>query len=67
METKKLYRSRVNKVFAGVCGGLGEYFDVDPIFVRLMWLTIVLCTGVFPGVVVYILAIFVVPPHPLVS
>ncbi len=67
MEIKKLYRSRTNKVFAGVCGGLGEYFNTDPIFVRLMWLTIVICTGIFPGVIVYILAIFIVPLRPITS
>jgi phage shock protein C len=59
---KKLYRSQTNKVIAGVCGGLGEYFDVDPVVVRLIWLFLVVCTGVLPGVIVYLLAILVVPP-----
>jgi phage shock protein PspC (stress-responsive transcriptional regulator) len=38
METKKLYRSRTNKWIAGVCGGLGEFFKIDPVFWRLIFL-----------------------------
>lgn len=61
METKKLYRSKTNRVFAGICGGLGEYMNVDPVVIRIIWLFIVICTGFFPGVLAYILAIFVIP------
>jgi len=61
METKKLYRSKTNKVFAGICGGLGEYWEVDPAIIRLFWLLIVIFTGIFPGVIAYILALFIVP------
>lgn len=60
-EQKKLYRSNNNKVFAGVCGGLGEYFDVDPTIIRLFWLLIVIFSGVFPGVIAYLFAILLVP------
>ena len=63
-ETKKLYRSKHNKVFAGICGGLGEYFDVDPVVIRLFWLLMVIFSGVFPGVIAYIFGILVVPKHP---
>jgi phage shock protein PspC (stress-responsive transcriptional regulator) len=38
METKKFFRSRTNKKIAGVCGGLGEFFKIDPIFWRLIFL-----------------------------
>lgn len=61
MKTKKLFRSRENKVFAGICGGLGEYMNVDPVFLRLLWLLVVIFSGIVPGVVAYILAIFVIP------
>lgn len=61
METKKLFRSRENKVFTGICGGLGEYMNVDPVFLRLLWLLVVIFSGIVPGVVAYILAIFVIP------
>lgn len=60
-EPKKLYRSDKNKVFAGICGGMGEYFDVDPTVIRLFWLIIIILSGVFPGLVAYFLALFIVP------
>ena len=58
---KKLYRSERNKIFGGVIGGLGEYFEVDPVLLRLLWLVILIATGVVPGIIVYIIALFVVP------
>jgi len=61
MQTKRLYRSRKNKVFAGICGGVGEYFNIDPILIRLIWVLVVIFTGFFPGVLAYIIAIFIVP------
>jgi phage shock protein C len=61
METKKLYRSKTNRIFAGICGGLGEYMNMDPVLVRLIWLLVVVFTGVFPGLLVYILAIYIIP------
>ena len=60
-ETKRLYRSETNKVFAGICGGLAEYFNVDPVAVRLIWLLAIIFSGIAPGLLAYILAIFVVP------
>ncbi|MFZ2555830.1 MAG: PspC domain-containing protein [Minisyncoccia bacterium] len=64
MEHKKLYRSEKSKILAGICGGLGEYFDIDPTILRLVWLLIVIFTGIFPGVIAYILAIFIIPLPP---
>jgi len=61
MERKRLYRSSKNKVFAGVCGGLGEYFNIDPALIRLIWLLVVIFTGLIPGIVTYLIAIFIVP------
>ena len=55
---KKLYRSTKDKVLAGVCGGLGEYFDVDPTLVRI--LTAALCTT-GTGLLLYIVAAVVMP------
>ena len=63
-ETKKLYRSSTNKVFAGICGGLGEYSNIDPVLLRLFWLLVVIFSGVVPGIVAYILAIFIIPRRP---
>lgn len=58
---KKLYRSKQNKIFGGIIGGLGEYFEVDPVLMRLVWLIILISTGVIPGLIVYIIALFIVP------
>lgn len=60
-EQKRLYRSKTNRIFAGICGGLGEYLDVDPVMLRLVWTLIVVFTGIFPGVIAYFIAIFIVP------
>lgn len=64
MEQKKLYRSEKNKIFAGVCGGIAEYFDIDATILRLFWMLVVIFTGIFPGVIAYILAIFIMPLPP---
>jgi len=61
MAVKKLYRSKKNRVFAGICGGVGEYFNIDPALIRLIWVLVVIFTGFFPGVLAYIVAIFIVP------
>lgn len=61
MEIKKLYRSETNKVIFGICGGFGEYFNIDPVLIRLVWLFLLIASGVIPGVLVYLLAWFVVP------
>ncbi len=59
---KKFYRSRKNRVIAGICGGLAGYFDVDPIIVRLITLILVLSAGA--GLIAYIIAWIVVPEEP---
>lgn len=61
---KKLYRSHTNKVIAGICGGIGEYFDVDPVVIRLFWLLLAIFSGVFPGLVAYGFAILLIPRKP---
>ncbi|HLG94023.1 MAG TPA: PspC domain-containing protein [candidate division Zixibacteria bacterium] len=62
---KKLYRSRNDCRWAGVLGGLGEYFAVDPTLVRLAYIIFTLTTGFFPGLVGYFLAILIIPKEPL--
>lgn len=61
---KKLYRSDTNKIFAGIIGGIGEYLNIDPALLRVLWLFIVIFTGVAPGIIAYIIAVFVVPKKP---
>ena len=61
---KKLYRSKNNRIFAGIIGGVGEYFDVDPSALRLLWIFILVFTGFIPGIIAYIIAMFVIPKQP---
>jgi len=58
---KRLYRSRSNKVIAGVCGGIGEYFNVDPVAIRLLWVLLTAFSGLFPGLLAYLIAWLVIP------
>lgn len=59
---KKLYRSKDNKIFLGICGGIGEYLKVDPVIIRII--LIVLCCIGFSGVFAYIIAAFIIPHKP---
>lgn len=57
--TKRLYRSNTDRMLCGVCGGLAEYFNIDPVIVRLLWATAVFCLG--GGVFAYIIAAIIIP------
>ncbi len=59
----KLYRSKKNKIIAGICGGIGEYFKIDPTLVRLLWL-LVSVMSVGAGLVAYIIAWIIIPEEP---
>lgn len=61
METKRLYRSRSQKMLSGVCGGIAEYFQLDPTLVRLGWVVLSVFSAGFPGLLVYIIFALVVP------
>ncbi len=61
---KRLYRSQQEKKIAGICGGLGEYLDIDPTLVRLGVIVLGLATGVFPFFIGYIVAWIIVPKSP---
>ena len=58
---KKLYRSDTNKIVGGVLGGLGEYFDIDPVVVRLVFVALFILTGILPGFLIYVIALLIVP------
>ena len=62
---RKLYRSRNNRMIAGVCSGLGEYFSVDPTLIRLLFVFTAILGG--PGLIAYIIFWIVVPPEPEVT
>ncbi|ACI18584.1 PspC domain-containing protein [Dictyoglomus thermophilum] len=59
----KLYRSRRNRVFLGVCGGIGEYFGIDPVIIRLIFIFSVLFLGPL-SLLFYILCALVIPENP---
>ncbi|MCI8662863.1 MAG: PspC domain-containing protein [Hungatella sp.] len=55
---KKLYKSSVNRMLCGVCGGIGEYLNVDSTLIRLVW-AIFACTGT--GILAYFIAAIIIP------
>lgn len=60
-DMKKLYRSEDNRIWKGVIGGFGEYFNIDPVLLRIVFIFFVLATGIVPGVITYIIAILIIP------
>ena len=63
-KVKRLYKSRDNKILFGVCGGIGDYFGIDPIIVRLIWLMCFLCLG--SGLLIYLIAALIIPKSPVI-
>jgi phage shock protein C len=61
MEARKLYRSERNRMICGVCGGIGEFLNVDATLVRLIW-AIMVFSG--PGVLAYLIAAVIIPGVP---
>ncbi|MDZ7671338.1 MAG: PspC domain-containing protein [Halanaerobiales bacterium] len=59
---KKLYRSRENRVIGGVCGGIGEYFGIDPVIARIILLLLFFVGGI--GFITYIIALIIIPERP---
>ena len=62
IDTKRIYKSTTNKRIWGICGGLAEYFQVDPTLVRLLFVVLTVLGG--PGVIIYIVLGFVMPDAP---
>lgn len=61
MEQKRLYRSRENRMICEVCGGIADYFNVDPTLIRL-GLVLLACTG--SGILAYFIAAIIIPDQP---
>ncbi|HEY9574419.1 MAG TPA: PspC domain-containing protein [Lachnospiraceae bacterium] len=59
MGNKRLYRSSTNYMLAGVCGGIAEYFNIDPTLVRLAWVLFSVVGG--SGILAYIIASIIIP------
>lgn len=56
---KKLYKSNSNRMLAGVCGGIAEFFDIDATIIRVLWVIFGLAAG--SGILAYILCAFIIP------
>jgi phage shock protein C len=63
MENKRLMRSRSDRMFLGVAGGLGEYLNIDPVLVRLFFVFMTVFTQ-SPGILVYLLLAIIMPEAP---
>ena len=62
MNNKKLYRSQNDRMIGGVCGGIAEYFDVDPTIIRLVFVILLLMGG--NGLLIYIILLIIMPIAP---
>ncbi len=63
MNSKKLYRSRDEKMIAGVCGGIAEYLSVDPTVVRILFVLLLFLGG--NGLFLYLILMFLIPQEPV--
>ncbi len=59
-EIKRLYRSKTDRILAGVCGGIGDYLNMDPTVIRLLFVVFTLMSG-GTGLIAYIVLAFVIP------
>lgn len=61
-KVKRLYRSGNERILGGVCGGIGEHFNIDPTIVRLLWILFIFAYGI--GLIFYFIAWFIIPRNP---
>ena len=59
---RRLYRSEDDRILAGVCGGLGEHFGIDPVIIRIIMVILVFTGG--PGIILYLLFWLFIPRQP---
>lgn len=59
---KHLYKSRSNRTLCGVCGGIGEYFDIDPTIIRILWIIFTFAGG--SGILAYIICALIMSNEP---
>lgn len=58
---KRLTKSSTNKTLCGVCGGLGEFFDLDPTLIRVGYAFLTIFSAGFPGILLYIILALIIP------
>ncbi len=61
---RRLYRSRSERMIAGICGGIGQALDVDPTIIRLLVIFITIATAVLPAALTYFIAWVIIPEEP---
>lgn len=61
---RRVYRSRTDKKIFGICGGIGEAYDIDPTVIRIVVVFLALATGLVPMILTYIIARFLIPSAP---
>jgi phage shock protein PspC (stress-responsive transcriptional regulator) len=59
-----LRRSRRERLLSGLCGGMAEYWETDVSLIRLIWVIVTICTGIFPLTIVYFIMWAVIPSEP---
>lgn len=64
---KKLYKNKDEGMFTGVLAGFSEYLSLEVTLVRILYILFVLITGFFPGILLYIVAMFVMPETPKIE
>ena len=62
---RRLYVSKDDRKIAGICGGIGETYDIDPTLVRLAMVFLCVATGILPLVITYLVAWFIIPEKPV--
>ena len=60
--SKRLYKSNTNKMVDGVCGGIAEYFGIDPTLIRIGW--VLFCSAGGSGFLAYLIAAIIIPRNP---
>lgn len=58
---KKLFRSKKDKIIAGVLAGIGRYYNIDPTLVRIVFIVVLSISGFLPGILVYAIAAIIIP------
>lgn len=56
---KRIYRNSEQGVFLGICEGMGDYFNIDPVIIRIIWLLTFLSYGI--GIAIYLIAAILIP------
>jgi len=63
-EIKRIYRSKKDRMVGGVCGGMAEYFNTDPVLIRILWVIFSLITAVLTGILAYAICWIIIPENP---